>query len=66
MTDIEAINRRLRIAVLSDGRHVPVTGWMDAAGEDCAPEAAVACVAGADGVGWWSVDLAGFGAVTVN
>lgn len=64
--DILFINRVAEIAVLTDNRVIPVTNWFDTQGEDCGPEAAVVCVAGAENVGWYTVDLVAGDYVTVH
>ena len=64
--DVSAISRRSHIAILDSGVVVPITNWLDGGGNECAPADAVACVAGADAVGWFVVDLAKFDAVAVN
>lgn len=64
--DILFINRVAEIAVLTDSRVVPVTHWFGRMGEDCAPEDATVCVAGVDGIGWYTVDLLAQHYVTVH
>jgi hypothetical protein len=55
--DVHFINRVAEIAVLTDNRVVPVVHWFGRMGEDCTPDKAVACVAGSDNIGWYTVDL---------
>lgn len=61
--EVDLINRKRGIAVLSDGQEVPIVHWV--AGDpifDGDPEFAVSCVCGPDFDGkWYSVDLAAFG-----
>ncbi len=65
LRDVEAVHRGRRIALLTDGQILPVTGWfcMDAElrDEPCEPSQAVSCVAGPDKDGqWYSIDLSCF------
>ena len=64
--DVLLVNRSQRTAVLTDNSVVPVTHWFDTRGQDCDPEDAVACVAGAEGAGWFSIDLVQFCYATVH
>jgi hypothetical protein len=45
MSDIYAVNRRHAIAVTDDGDRLPIVNWLDADGDECEPQDAVACVA---------------------
>lgn len=58
--DVLFINRSQNIAVLSNNAAVPVTHWFDGMAEVCDPIHAVACVAGSDEQGWFSIDLLAF------
>jgi hypothetical protein len=51
------VNRSRGIALLSNGRTVPVTHWFDRFGGECDAEDAVACVAGSDFDRWFTLDL---------
>jgi hypothetical protein len=53
---IDGINLELELALLSDGRCVPITNGFDGDGEECGldDEGLYAFVAGRDGVGWWA------------
>lgn len=62
---VEAVNRTLGQAVLSDGQVIPITAWLgaDVTGATCEvpPEYAVAAAAGPDNAGkWHSIDLSKF------
>lgn len=64
--EVSTINRRLGIAILSDGQEVPVTTWVNGNGE-CDPNDAIACVCGPDFDGnWYSVDLSAFESATTH
>lgn len=43
--------------LLNNGDTLPITNMFDADGDECEPGDAVSVVAGADGLGWWSVPL---------
>lgn len=59
--EVDLIHRSRGVALLSDGQEVPITSWMDGAGE-CDPIDATACVCGPDFDGkWYAVDLTQFG-----
>lgn len=59
--EVDAINRAIGIAILSDGQHVPITNWIDADGDECGPADAVACACGPDIKGkWYAVNLGSF------
>lgn len=45
------------VAVFKNDIIMPVTDWFDKDGEDCEPEEAFVCVAGADGFGWITITL---------
>ena len=53
---IEAINRRLGLALGQDGACYEVTDWFDSDGDFCEPDEALACVVDMRGK-WASVDL---------
>lgn len=55
--DVIGVHRQKRLAMLDDGKLIPVKHWLDDQGEFCEPENAVACVAGENGTGWWAIDL---------
>lgn len=58
---VVAIRRPTREALLSDNTIVPVTNLLDIDGDETDDiHAAVAFVAGSDGVGWFSGDLDDF------
>ena len=58
--DIDAVNRNLGIALLTDGQEIPVTNWMHN-GEECFSDEASSCVCGPDSAGkWYSVNLTQF------
>lgn len=54
-----ALNITARLYLDSDGRAYPVTNWFDADGDECAPEEAVAAVAG-EGDRWFSFAISDF------
>ncbi len=59
-THVEAVNRKLRLALLTDGQMIPVLSWF-LNGEDCDPFDAESCVCGPDDDGkWHCVDLSDF------
>ena len=64
--EVELINRRTNVAILSDGQEVPITNWINADGE-CNAEDAVTCVCGPcfDNK-WYSVDLREYEHATIN
>lgn len=64
--EITGVNRHLGCAVVDHKTYVWITKWLDEDGEDCTPDEAVSCVAGEDGVGWWSIDLSHYSRVNVN
>lgn len=43
--------------LLNNGQTLPITNLFDCDGDECEPAEAVSVVAGADGLGWWSVPL---------
>lgn len=55
--DIALIDHDKRILVFDDGASLPITHYFDIEGDDCEPDDAVSCVAGADGQGWYTIDL---------
>ncbi|MBM1556653.1 hypothetical protein JQV19_08330 [Sulfitobacter mediterraneus] len=58
MTDIEALNRKLRTILLDDGKTYPITNWFDNNGNDCDPDEAEFAVAGPDSDGkWYTIEL---------
>jgi hypothetical protein len=61
MTELHVtmVHRRKRIAVASNGVAYPITHFFDEWGDDCEPEVALTCVAGA-GRTWFTVDLTRF------
>lgn len=59
--EVDAINRKLGIAILSDGQEIPVTNWFDMDGNECDYADAVACACGPDFDGnWYAVALGSF------
>ncbi len=54
---IRAIYRSFGLALTDADDIVPITVWLDEDGDECAPEDAVAAVAGRDGLGWWPITL---------
>lgn len=44
-------------ALLADDTLVEVDGWYDEDGDPCEPKDAFYCVAGADGLGWMTIEL---------
>jgi hypothetical protein len=63
---VVGINRMQEEALLSTGEIVPVVAWFDLDGDLCDQEAAVTCAAGADGIGWWAIDLSDYAPVTIH
>ena len=63
---IEWVNYTDESVGLSTGVVVPITDWYDADGDVCDPQEATVCVAGADAVGWFAIDLGGFEEPTVH
>ncbi|KAF0676648.1 hypothetical protein PMES_00937 [Profundibacterium mesophilum KAUST100406-0324] len=59
---VEALHPELCQCLLTDGRIVPITDWLDEEGEECGYEEAVIAIAGQDGVGWWRIGLSTFSA----
>lgn len=55
----EAINIGRALFVATDGETYPITNWFDADGDECAPEDAIAAVAGVEGR-WFALDLRDF------
>jgi hypothetical protein len=53
---IDGINLQLELALLSDGRCVPITAGFDRDGDECGldDEGLYAFVAGRDDIGWWA------------
>ena len=65
--EVDAIHRAGGIAILSDGQELPITNWIDADGDECAPADAVACACGPCKKGkWYAVNLHCFTGVTVQ
>lgn len=58
--DVALIHRVKRIAVLTDGRSVPITHFFNRKGEECKGADAVVAVAGSEEVGWYTIDLVEF------
>lgn len=54
---IAMIDHDERVVMFDDGRSLPITHYFDAFGDDCEPDDAVSCVAGAEGKGWYTIDL---------
>ena len=46
MPEVYAVNRHQAIAITDDGARLPIVNWLDADGDECAPNEAVVCVAG--------------------
>lgn len=44
-------------AVLEDGSTIPIIMWFDEHGESTEPANATQCIAGAEDLGWWVIDL---------
>lgn len=63
---VQSVHRGNAQALLSNDVIVPVTNWFGADGEECEPITAVTCVCGADGVGWYAVDLRLFSLAKVH
>jgi hypothetical protein len=59
MIEVDAVNRKDALLLLSNGRTVPVTNWFDITGEECEPFDAVTAVGGSDNQ-WFSVILSYF------
>lgn len=59
LIQIEALNVAEAIFLAADGCSYPITNWVDAEGDECEPEDAVTCVAGASDR-WWSLTIANF------
>lgn len=58
MADVDIINLRERYALMTDGKVLPITNFMNAGGEETDdPYEAVVCVAGEDGYGWLTIDI---------
>lgn len=64
--DILAIHRKRGIAILTNLAVVPITNWFSSGGLDTTEEHASICVAGAEGLGWYIIDLDNFEPVTVH
>lgn len=64
--EVVAVHFGIQKAFLSDDRTVPVTHWFDRDGWDCDPRNAATCVCGADGIGWFAIDLVNFGPAQVH
>lgn len=54
---VEAVNKTIGQAILSDGQVLPITHWFSYE-EECDPEDAISCVCGPckDGY-WYTIDL---------
>lgn len=59
MPDLSAVNIEQRLFCDSDGFVHPITNWLDADGDECEPEDAVAAVAGTEGR-WFAFALSEF------
>jgi hypothetical protein len=58
VSDVEAINRSEKIALLSTDETIPIPDWYEMGGYNCDPSEAVTCVAGPCSNGkWYSIDL---------
>jgi len=60
------IHHGLKLALLNDTRLVPITKYVDNNGDDCTLEEAVAFIAGADGIGWFTLLMADVGTASVH
>lgn len=60
MPEITGVNRHLGCAVVDHETYIWVTRWLDDEGDECEAPEAVACIAGDDENGWWSIDLTAF------
>ncbi len=59
--DVDIISRIGQFAITNDGQRLPITNWIDAAGEDCDSDEAAFAVAGPTETGQWlSIDLRKF------
>jgi hypothetical protein len=64
--EVDVINRRMGLAVLSDGQEVPIVNWLNEFGE-CAPQEAFSCTCGPDfDCKWYAVDLSQFTGVVLQ
>lgn len=59
---VEAVNRDLEIALMSDGSTLPLLSHIDADGELCDAADAVVSVAGLEGFGWVTIKHSEFDA----
>ena len=61
LAGVAMVNVALGVAMMEDGRELPITNAFDDDGDDCDLTEAVACVAGPDRDGMWvSIDLRQF------
>ena len=54
-----ALNIEAGLYMEPDGAVFPITNWIDAEGDECAPEDVVTCVAG-EGRCWFALTIADF------
>ena len=52
-----AIDYIRNVCIFSDDAVFSISNWIDENGVDCSPDAAVVCVTGEDGYGWYSIHL---------
>ena len=65
--EVAMINVAMGVAIMEDGQELPITNAYNEDGDECAPEDAVACVAGPDRGGMWvRIDLQQFEGVTLQ
>ena len=65
-SDVMAVHRGQRVALMDCGCQIPVTDWYDNKGNDCEPKDAIVCACGDDDHGWFTVDLQALKTVTVH
>jgi len=58
--NVVAVNRFNKIALMSDGTTIPISGFMDEEGEECDPDDAVTCWGQHPNESWWAIDLREF------
>jgi hypothetical protein len=66
--DVEAINIRAGLVLLSDGSLVPIVGYFDHSSscEEVEKFSATQIVAGSDEKKWWSIEVARFNRVEIH
>lgn len=62
----EMINRKIAVAILSDGTELSITNWMDENHDECDAAIAIQCIAGSTEGKKYIIDLTHFRPVNIH